>query len=263
LSGRIAYNSQSYIWTMRSDGSDPRRWALPGCWCTGAAISADGMRVAWWQQGIVWMYADSTRFERLTGREAADTRPAWSPDGRRLAYVEVAYGPPDTMDVFVVNADGSGRQRITRDSTYTADPAWSPDGSRIAYAGKGSPTAFPLHIWLINADGTGRVQLTTRGEHHVAPAWSPDGLHIAYSSNGNTGNPEIWIMNADGSNPRQITSIGGREPTWSPDGTRIAFRSVRDGPSEIYVMNRDGTGVTKLIANAVPGTDDAYPFWGP
>jgi Tol biopolymer transport system component len=57
--------------------------------------------------------------------------------------------------------------------------------------------------------------------------------------------------------------MGGWEPSWSPDGTRIAFRSFRDGPSELYVMNADGTGVAKLVVNSMVGTDDAYPFWGP
>lgn len=264
LSGRIAYTSQGFISTIRTDGMDARRWSAPPCYCTGAAISRDGMRFAWWGQGIVWNYADSTGFTRLTASvEALDAPPAWSPDGRRLAYISRMNGSIDTLEIFVVNADGSGRRQITHDSTFIIGVSWSPDGGKIAYSGKGDPRTFLYQVWVINPDGSGKFALTSDPVHHVEPAWSPDGSQLAYAAPTSTGNYEIWIMNADGSAAHPITTIGGRQPAWSTDGTRIAFSSARDGLWEIYVMNADGTGVVKLIANTHPGTDDAYPFWSP
>ena len=161
LSGRIAYNSQSYIWTVRSDGTDPRRWALPGCWCTGAAISADGMRVAWWQQGIVWTYADSTHFQRLTGREGADVRPAWSPDGSKIAYAGKGSPTAFLYHVWLMNADGTGRVQLTTNDEHHLAPAWSPDGLHIAYSSNGN--TGNREIWIMQADGSDPRQLTSIG----------------------------------------------------------------------------------------------------
>src|SRR5262249_56484687 len=89
------------------------------------------------------------------------------------------------------------------------------------------------------------------------PDWSPDGRKIAFTSN-REGNPEIYVMNADGSDPVRLTFSNGASSNsahWSPNGNRIVFSSNRDfypaipnpeGPgSEIYVMNADGTDLTR------------------
>ena len=69
--------------------------------------------------------------------------------------------------------------------------------------------------------------------------WSPDGTKIAYTKE------QIYIMNADGSDLRNATeytrSSRFAHPSWSPDGDRIVFENTRDGDSEIFVMNADGT----------------------
>lgn len=272
LSGRVAYESQSVIYTIRTDGTDARQWVGQSCYCTGPSISRDGIRFAWWatlivggdglRQGIVWSYVDSsTGSKRLPASEdALDAAPAWSPDGRRLAYI-AGFGP---LEIVMVNADGSERHQITHDSTSITAVTWSPDGGKLAYSGKGDPRSFPYQIWVINPDGTGKVALTSDGEHHVEPAWSPDGSRLAYAAlRTSTGNYEIWIINADGTGAHPITTIGGRQPAWSPDGSRIAFTSPRDSLWEIYVVNADGTGLSKLTTNTHPGTSDRSPFWSP
>jgi Tol biopolymer transport system component len=66
-------------------------------------------------------------------------------------------------------------------------------------------------------------------------------------------------MNADGSNPIRLTT-NGILPVWSPDGTKILFRSNRDGNNEIYIMNADGTGQTRVTNNPA---DDTAPRWQP
>ena len=77
------------------------------------------------------MNANGASPVRLTNTFAADYRPAWSPDGARIAFVSTRDGNPE---IYVMNADGTSPVRLTSYAGYDADPAWSPDGSRIAFS---------------------------------------------------------------------------------------------------------------------------------
>src|SRR6266487_612528 len=167
-------------------------------------------------------------------------------------------------DIFVMQADGSGRRQLTYDPGPQFDPAWSPGGNKIAFA---SDREGQLKIYLINPDGTGLVRLT-QGEGEY-PSWSPDGKKIAFASS-RDGNYEIYVMNADGSNQTRLTNNPAYDmyPAWSPDGQFIAFDTQRDyyppkdqgagEEFEIHVMKADGTCDTRLTTNAV---EDRFPAW--
>jgi TolB protein len=86
-------------------------------------------------------------------------------------------------------------------------------------------------IYVMNADGSGQTRLTSNGTRDGYPAWSPDGTKIAFI-----------------------------DPTWSPDGTKIAFYSLRSFNGDIYVMNADGSGQTRLTNNEAY---DITPVWSP
>jgi Tol biopolymer transport system component len=240
----------------------------------------------------------------------SDLQPAWSPDGRRIAFVRLI-GDRGRPDLFVATAEGKGRTRLTRTPVPERDPAWSPDGTKIAYAARTSPTG-PFRIFVINPDGTGRVQLTTqtRGRADRSPTWSPDGSRIAFVSDREGGFPEIYWMDPDGGRIRRVTTneqIDGNpswspdgsrilverccpksssdivsidlttgvetnltnstsfmdfDPVWSPDGGRIAFVSfqVDEGNIDLWAMNWDGTGLTRLTSLSGP---DLSPDWQP
>lgn len=126
-------------------------------------------------------------------------------------------------------------------------------------------------LWVVNADGSGQTMLTA-GETVIDrnPVFSPDGSKIAFDRT-ILGLTNIYIMNANGSNPVAITSGGplpnnvlNADPTWSPDGTKVAFVSDRDGTrrKEIWVINVDGTGLTKITTNVQLGTDSGGPYYG-
>ena len=171
-------------------------------------------------------------------------------------------GPKDT-NIFVMNADGSGRTQMTDDGpfTVTVQPAWSPDGTKIAFSHLAH--GFDTHqIVLMNADGSGRTALTSGEVSKTNPAWSPEGEEIAFEGSG-----DIYVMDADGTDQRNLTNNTVREysPTWSPDGTRIAFftdtRGMNgEGTTEIFVMNADGSGRTNITNGA---GEDSYPAWSP
>ena len=77
------------------------------------------------------MKADGSGLRNLTPKPVRDLAdPAWSPDGRKLAFVSDRDG---NSEVYVMNADGSGQRNLTRNPAYDADPAWSPDGRKLAF----------------------------------------------------------------------------------------------------------------------------------
>jgi len=160
------------------------------------------------------------------------------------------------LDIYLMNADGSGVMQLTNDPSNDTYPDWSPDGTRIAF------TSFRdgnWEIYVMNADGSHATRLTDNGAQW--PAWSPDGTRIAFNTV-RDGNWEIYVMNADGSDPRNLTNSPDEDgsPAWSPDGTKIAFNSHRDGNEEIYVMNADGSGLGNLTNNPAA---DGGAAWRP
>ncbi len=168
------------------------------------------------------------------------------------------------LDIYVINADGSGVTRLTTSIATDNGPTWSPDGSRIAFT---STRDGDNEIYLMNADGSGQTRLTTHLAFDVSPAWSPDGSRIAFASDRDSitpGNLDIYVFNADGSGLTRLTTNSATDegPAWSPDGSRIAFSSTRDGVRnhEIYVMNADGSGQTRLTTNDL---NDLDPAWSP
>src|SRR6267143_73115 len=124
-----------------------------------------------------------------------------------------------------------------------------------------------LSIWTMNADGGNPTRLTDEksrpktlpGFIHVyddTPAWSPDGTKIAFVSNRDNAS-FIYTMNADGSNIQRLTSMDAGGPAWSPDGQKIAFVTggglsfgLQNPSSDIYTINSNGTGLTKLMSDS-------------
>src|SRR5205823_4164603 len=121
-----------------------------------------------------------------------------------------------------------------------------------------------FQIYVMNPDGSGVARVTNDTGGSVDPIWSPDGKRIAYA-NFHSGRSEIFAINVVGTGETQLTTEGGFPGAWSPDGTRIAFANNSDGDDgdeEIYVMNADGSGVTRLTHS--PGRDEGdRAGWSP
>ena len=129
------------------------------------------------------------------------TDPAWSPDGTKIAFESRLGG--STLDICVMNADGSNQTKLTNSAAEDFQPAWSPDGSKIAFESF-QPETKNGDIWVMNADGSNQINLTNSRAQEGGPAWSPDGSKIAF--NWNPGyHDDIWVMKADGSNKTKLT----------------------------------------------------------
>jgi Tol biopolymer transport system component len=199
---------------------------------------------------IYAMNADGSRLINLTHHPAPNWTPAWSPDGTRIAFASGF--TRDDMQIYVMDTDGVVKGRLTN-QYWNAYPAWSPDGKRIAYI---SMREEKMWLYVMNADGSNVRRLIDTPISARRPAWSPDGKRIAFTS-GST----IYEIDADGGNLATLIDNAADGPTWSPDGSKIAFASnLGGGRPEIYVVNKDGTDLTRLTDNSA---NDYSPSWSP
>jgi TolB protein len=208
--------------------------------------------------------------------------PAWSPDGRLVAFVmNVAPGSdPDTIDtnmeIFVVRSDGTGLRRLTEHPGLDTNPAWSPDGSRIAFTrwpdGPASEGGNRVAIWAMNSDGSHLERLTYGPGIADQATWSPDGEQIAFSRYVKSKDAyAIFTTEAHAGEVRRFHAVtdarygvSSTSPSWSPDGARIAF--VRDedqnrlGDSALYLVDPQGGNLQRGTKQQGPYHD---PTWSP
>jgi TolB protein len=279
-----------YVYSIQPDGSDERQvfrdtYASEGPLnpeALGDAYdwSSDGARVAFMHYADVelgvgshWdiflMNPDGTGIVRLTREGGVASDPSWSPDGTRIAYAATqeeghhiagcwgAVGALCPSDIYVINADGTGRTRLTDDPAKDSQPDWSPDGSMIVFTStRGDPDGIDPDLYVMNADGTGVSRLPTSLVWAFRPHWSPDGDSIAFV--GFDGNGIfVYVMDADGSGVTRLTDVAQtgdvQDVVWSPDGTEIAFTANQAGSSDLFVMNRDGTGLIQIATGRAYG----------
>ena len=190
----------------------------------------------------------------VTGNSGDDNWPRWSPSGQELAFHSNRDG---NYNIYVANADGSELRRITSNAALDQWPDWSPDGKKLAFR-RGQ------NVFVADADGEekGVRQLTFSSAPTInqMAVWSPSGKELAFMST-RAGYPSVWIMSAEGESvdaavnltPKDAADASSlwlsRAPAWSRSGQMIYFMSFRPstaGDVELFVMQRDGTGVERL-----------------
>ena len=197
------------------------------------------------------------------------------PDGVRGGFVSTEPGQPE-YPLNVANANGTGTQTQLAPGAYRiGSPVWSPDGSKIANEVDYSFHYPRVQIEVRSANGTilGEVPFTPPGfgdfGWNLMPKWSPDSTKIAFSASTfivyptqENHIPQGGIFVAEAGNLTQVATLSDNSTdtghVWSPDGLKIIFSSDRDGNSEIYSVNANGTSLTRLTNNAAA---DINPDW--
>jgi Tol biopolymer transport system component len=208
--------SRGYVWPIYAsydifragvDGSNARRLTSAPGYDAEATIGPDGRivftSVRDGDMEIYSMNADGSDVRRLTNRRGPDGGPWFSPDGTQIVFRGRAIGEakeladyqsllkeelwrPTTLEIFVMNRDGSNLRQVTKLGGANFAPAWHPDGKRIVFASNiKDPKGRDFDIFLINLDGTGLEQVTFNPTFDGFPMFSPDGKRIVLGSNRN------------------------------------------------------------------------------
>jgi TolB protein len=200
---------------------------------------------------------DGSGLRKLTNVPADNTAasPAWSPDGRRIAFQSNVGG---AFQLWVMNADGSRQTQLLSDPGYAHyQPSWSPDGRKLVFSRCFAALGFDAYCDLatVNADGSRLRTLLAGNWIHTRPRYSPDGSKIVFASNRGGLLSAVWVINANGGGARRLTApaLEASWPDWSPDGRHILFTDFCCLPFDnVRVMNADGSGVRKLTHFIAP-----------
>ncbi|MHA6619964.1 S9 family peptidase [Pseudonocardia sp. DLS-67] len=274
-------------------------------------LSPDGRRVAFVvtrvdldanrYRGSVWLAAadgSSAPFPLTAGEQ--DGQPAWSPDGRRLAFTRRAEDGRSSLHVLPVDGPGETVTVCVRPESI-GRAAWSPDGSRLAFASRERASRYaegdddrarpprridrlysrlddvgwiidrPRSVFVVPADGSGEAELVAGGPYeHGDPAWSPDGRTLAVAAARSKDwdlelIDDVHLVDVDGG-LRALTERGRSHalPAFSPDGTLIATlgqdNRIAHSHAQIVVLDAQ-TGDERVLTAALDRQCVRAPLW--
>jgi Tol biopolymer transport system component len=242
--------------------------------------SPDGTRIAYdFVDGqtvqIATINPDGTGGVQLTHEENVfHGDPAWSPNGKVLAFEADAGNQPAGAGIYLMDAaTGTVLSRVTKNpfGSFDSEARWSPDGQWIAFIRnkKFLRNTQVKTLFVVRPDGTGLRQLTTWGLNADNPDWSPDGSQIVFATKAEVPAASgIWTVHPDGSRLTALIKTHAPEnfhyPKWSPDGTKVIFAGRLD-PTEganLWTVNADGSSLTKITGIGGPVGSVSFPAWG-
>lgn len=289
------------LFTIDPDGSGLRQMTHPpkGIVTAGPDWSSDGRWIVYFRQKvgkptpprhIFRIRPNGTHRSDLTRASCPATarpippdtcfeefNPAWSPNGKRIAFTRVfgacpEYCNTDLFDLFIMRADGTHLRQVTDPDPRYMDLSmrWAPDGSRLVFT-RSDEGRDPTRdaVFTVRTDGTHLRQLTPWSMDAGRLDWSPDGRWILFRSNtGGHHRSNVFLIHPNGTGLHRVTHTHVPYTyTWgsfSPNGRKITIgrspATGKAGYADVYVMNLEGRHI-RDITNSVKW--DGNPDWGP
>jgi serine/threonine protein kinase/Tol biopolymer transport system component len=220
VSGGVLGAQRRLAWVDRNGAEQPL--AAPANTYESPRLSPDGQRIAVTTDGQIWLYDLSREtLTRFTFEGNTNSRPVWTPDGKRIAFYSNKEGP---LNIFWQLADGSGGLERLTTSEFTSVPgSWSPDGQTLAFHDANSKTGND--IWMLRLSDRKAQPYLRTPFNEGNPRFSPDGRWIAYISD-ESGRSEVYVQPYPGPGGKwQVSRDGGTEPVWNRNGRELFYRS--------------------------------------
>ncbi|HEX9704028.1 MAG TPA: hypothetical protein VGA20_02130 [Gemmatimonadales bacterium] len=262
---RILFVLDGKVYRIDQDGahlelvSSSNRQAMSPAW------APDGGRFAYMEfaaghgQLFVHQLATAKRAPVATTGRSLDFTPAFSPDGRTMAFSRAT---EEGTDIYTLNIkDNCCLQRLTVGRfSDNLSPTYSPDGQRLAFVS--TRPGLP-QVYVMAADGTDQ-QLFAPFDYGVtgssnAPEWSPDGQSVAFHRDV-AGTLQVFVLDVRSRTVRQLTSVGRNEdPSWAPDSRHLAFVSDRAGYRQLWIIDLETGRIRPLLQRS----GARLPAWSP
>ncbi|WLQ14935.1 Tol-Pal system beta propeller repeat protein TolB [Hahella aquimaris] len=176
--------------------------------------------------------ADGRRSQEILKKPMPIISPAWSPDGKKLAYVSFESQRPA---IYVQDIATGTRTQVTSYKGLNSAPTWSPDGTKLAVTLSKDGNA---ELYVLDLRNNSLKRLTNHWAIDTEASWSPDGRTIAFTSD-RGGGPQIYLMDASGGTPRRLTFEGryNSRPRFSVDGKKVYYVHQRDGSFNVASLD--------------------------
>jgi eukaryotic-like serine/threonine-protein kinase len=245
------YNQQ--IWRISYPDGEVRRLTTDTNSYFGMSLTADSGTLASVQFAMlsnIWVVTNGDAGSAVQAKSGGNNRDgmgslAWTPDDR-IIYYSLASG---SLDIWIMNEDGSGQKRLTTDSKRNFDASVSPDGRYIVFTSEDVGQT----LWRINSDGSDPIQLANGPVVNRATV-TTDSRWVIYNSR-HSGNWRLWKVSIDGGDAAEMTDYHSRNAHMSPDGKLIAceYREDLSRPWRYAIIPFEGGAPIQIFD--LPGKD--------